>query len=191
MQDFIKTIRGLAEIEQRAMALNARQRQLLFLIDTPAFTQLSPPQRQRIATRELLQDLLRLNLITFRTDETAQEHRVFKKQMQHKVELVGELNASDVPIKPAEAAAKTRNVPVAVEFKVLSFKEIQLLMIERLQQFCGLMAKPMIEKIAHAQSVAELKNCQIQWITILQESHMPAVQLSQSLQQINFAMKAL
>ena len=78
-----------------------------------------------------------------------------------------------------------------VEFKVLPFKAIQELMMQTLQQHCGLLAKPLMTQIAAAQSLPQLKSCQMQWITYLQESRMPAVLLSQTLQQINFAIKAL
>ncbi len=190
MLDFIKTSRGLAEIKQRNLSLNARQRQLLFLIDTPAFTQLSKPQQQQIATHDLLDQLLHLNLITFKTDASEKQYRVFKKQQQTLIDKVLDPKPSTTVASTAKVIA-TRAPPKAVEFKVLSFYDIQQLMTESLHRYCGLLAKILIEQILQAQTTQHLKNCQMQWITHLQESRMPALELSLTLQQINFAIKVL
>src|SRR5690606_39020906 len=75
---------------------------------------------------------------------------------------------------------------IEVRLEALSFEEVKQLMAQRLQQNCGLMAKQLINRILQTQDLPSLKLCQMQWITELQESRIPAHDLNQCLKQINF-----
>jgi hypothetical protein len=46
-------------------------------------------------------------------------------------------------------------------------------MIQTLTTYCGLMARPLIQKIQMIKNLQQLKACQMQWITFLQESRIP------------------
>ncbi len=64
-------------------------------------------------------------------------------------------------------------------------------MIQTLTTFCGLMARPLIQKIQSIKTVQQLKACQMQWITSLQESRIPPAQLNQTLKLINYSVQHL
>ena len=64
-------------------------------------------------------------------------------------------------------------------------------MIQHLQQYCGLMAKLLIEKIKQSEQLPQLKACQMQWITQLQESRILPQNLNAALQQVNRSMRTL
>ncbi len=63
MNHYQKTALGLDALQQRHIPLNARQRQLLVLIGTEDFEQLADQFKQRIATPEILGQLIELGLI--------------------------------------------------------------------------------------------------------------------------------
>ena len=73
----------------------------------------------------------------------------------------------------------------------LAFVEIQQLMIQTLSSYCGLMARPLIQQIQQVKTIPELKVCQMQWITSLQESRIPPIQLNQTLKLINYSVEHL
>ena len=57
MFNFSKTPQGLQEIQNRSPHLNARQRRVLLLIDSPDFDILSAELKQRLAPENILQQL--------------------------------------------------------------------------------------------------------------------------------------
>jgi hypothetical protein len=63
MNHYQKTALGLDALQQRHIPLNARQRRLLVLIGTEDFEQLADQFKQRIATPEILEQLIELGLI--------------------------------------------------------------------------------------------------------------------------------
>ena len=63
MSQYYKTDLGIESLKQRSMNLNARQRRLLLLIDTEDFDLLNEQFKQRIASPELLEQLINLGLI--------------------------------------------------------------------------------------------------------------------------------
>ena len=63
MNHYQKTALGLDALQQRHIPLNARQRRLLVLIGTEDFEQLADQFKQRIATPEILGQLIELGLI--------------------------------------------------------------------------------------------------------------------------------
>ncbi|MCP5927697.1 hypothetical protein NL327_27975, partial [Klebsiella pneumoniae] len=97
-------------------------------------------------------------------------------------DIVGEIQvtqSSSFQLSPTEITQP----PIRVQ--QLSFEEIQQLMKQTLSQYCGLMAKPLIQKIEQIKTLQELKVCQMQWITSLQESRIPSNELAHTLHSIN------
>lgn len=74
---------------------------------------------------------------------------------------------------------------------ILDFEEVKQTMMGLLKLHCGLMAKQLVLKIQQAQSVREVKLCQMQWITALQETRIPRDELNFSMQQINNSLQHL
>ncbi|UUS64301.1 MULTISPECIES: hypothetical protein [unclassified Acinetobacter] len=89
----------------------------------------------------------------------------------------------------------TSNNPVLAEqiidFIEHDFDELQNFMCSYLQRYCGLMAKKLMLNIQQATDIAELKACQMQWITCLNESNIQPKLLQHALQQINYSIKNL
>lgn len=89
----------------------------------------------------------------------------------------------------------TTNNPVlpekTVDFIEHDFDELQSFMCTYLQRYCGLMAKKLIINIQQATDIADLKACQMQWITCLNESNIQPKLLQHALQQINYSLKNL
>ena len=83
----------------------------------------------------------------------------------------------------------TSNAKINVE--LLGFLAIKELMTSLLRQYCGLMAKQLIERIQQAHHIEHLKPCQMQWLTCLQESRLPPSELNRAMQQINQSIEHL
>lgn len=77
------------------------------------------------------------------------------------------------------------------ELVCIAFDEIKQKMMNLLQNHCGLLAKQLILKIQNATSVRDIKLCQMQWITALQESRISPFELNQTMQQINLSLQHL
>ena len=86
---------------------------------------------------------------------------------------------------------KQHNHVTEKENTYLDFEEVKQTMMGLLKLHCGLMAKQLILNIQHAQSVREIKLCQMQWITALQETRIPRDELNFSMQQINRSLQHL
>lgn len=63
--------------------------------------------------------------------------------------------------------------------------------MDLLHNHCGLMARQLILKIQQATSIRDIKLCQMQWITALQESRISPLELNHTMQQINHSMQYL
>lgn len=185
MFNFYKTTQGLQEIQNRSLHLNARQRRVLLLIDTPDFDILSAELKQRLAPENIVQQLLEFGFIQTKKiiSNTPVEHDVFD------TEIILPTESSHIadPSNLKDRSPLPVFIPPVLSSPSPSsqFSEAQLLMTNLLQRYCGLMAKPLIQKIQQAQNPKSLKFCQIQWLTALQESRMPAQDLQHSLQQLN------
>ena len=201
MNHFYKTELGLHTLQHRNITLNAKQRRLLILIGSDDFNAMRYDQKQRIADIELLQQLLDLGLIA-QLQNNAINGIAENKTSAPAVSMLEvkpdqpQSAAINIALaEPNKAAASTANhlnpAPTAeleVSYSALDIESLQQLMIQHLQQYCGLMAKSLIEKIKQCRCAAELKSCQMQWITYLQESRISDLQLNQTLQQINFSL---
>lgn len=209
MSQYHKTQLGLESLKQRSMDLNARQRRLLLLIGTEDFNLLNEQFKNRIASAELLQQLLDMGLITYSAIEQTQT-TVSSAEMKSEIKTSSlTQNTPTLSNKFAEPISTTVLSPslssivepisqltapqneIEVRLEALSFEEVKQLMAQRLQQNCGLMAKQLINRILQTQDLPSLKLCQMQWITELQESRIPAHDLNQCLKQINFSLQRL
>ena len=71
MSHFFKTELGQTALQERSIALTARQRRLLLLIDHEDFKELDQDYKQRIAPNELVQQLIDMGLLA---EQTAQKN---------------------------------------------------------------------------------------------------------------------
>ncbi|WP_198079723.1 hypothetical protein [Acinetobacter calcoaceticus] len=206
MAGFYRTNLGRVALQQRNIVLNAKQRRLLLLIDHEDFQNLNGEFKKRIASPELIQQLIDLELIApiASTETSANEEIILKTSAINKVEenqkesvdssilhsphLVGEIQLSEQ--KTLDQSSTTYFQPV-ISSEALSFEEIQQLMIKTLSSYCGLMTKPLVQKIEKATIIQELKLCQVQWITSLQESRIPPQELARALRTINYSIQLL
>ena len=206
MNEYYKTQLGIDTLQSRSKDLTARQRRLLVLIGTEDFTLLADQFKQRIAPPELLEQLSNLGLIsTPHLDQMSHLSEIQVKleavtqppnQLQNPLETAVTLSSTSAvmpKINPSESSIQLvqKQEPNSQNFDDLTIHQIQALMIELLEQYCGLMAKPLILEIKKSSNLASLKMCQIQWITHLQESRIAPALLNQNLQQINYSIHHL
>lgn len=201
MSTFAKTELGFRTLKLRDLALNARQRRLLVLIGTEDFHTLSPQIQHKIASPDLLQQLLDLGLIT------AQNATQYLEEIDLHTDLdiassepEKEVAIPSAPIHHSNEAYSeifTKNQSNEIEKshvmldEILNFEDLKQYMMHQLQQYCGLMAKQLLIKIQQAEQVSQLKQCQMQWITQLQESRIQPQMLNHALQQVNLNMRQL
>ena len=203
MSGFYRTNLGRVALQQRNITLNAKQRRLLLLIDHEDFQSLNSEFKTRIAPPELIQQLIDLKLIATSNESyselteqiSMQESSIPSNEVHPKNidenksnDLVGEIQ---VPQSTSVTSSNIENDQPSIPVQQLSFEEIQLLMKQSLGQFCGLMAKPLIQKIEQIKTLQELKMCQMQWITHLQESRIPPHELAKTLQSINYSIQLI
>lgn len=203
MSGFYRTNLGRVALQQRNFTLNAKQRRLLLLIDHEDFQSLNSEFKTRIAPPELIQQLIDLKLIATSNESyselteqiSMQESSIPSNEVHPKNidenksnDLVGEIQ---VPQSTSVTSSNIENDQPSIPVQQLSFEEIQLLMKQSLGQFCGLMAKPLIQKIEQIKTLQELKMCQMQWITHLQESRISPHELAKTLQSINYSIQLI
>jgi hypothetical protein len=190
MNHYQKTALGLDALQQRHIPLNARQRRLLVLIGTEDFEQLADQFKQRIATPEILEQLIELGLI--HSTQTAHVSSPIQPSSEAQSSTsVLENSQNNVNPIDLDSTAQTPTQSPAPPLKAYSFEETRDLMMSLLQRYCGLMAKQLILQIQSATDLHSLKRCQMQWITTLQESRIEPTVLNQHLQQINHSLLRL
>lgn len=204
MSHYYKTAQGHTALENRQFNLNVRQRRLLLLIGTEDFNKLSDQFRQKIASPELLEQLEAMGLIqaqTFSSSITTPKPDTeippsSSSTVSRQNELSNVQDAINHPTRPSQEYRVSDDLiqhqqveitPMAI----MAFDEIKTLMAETLSRYCGLLARQLLEQIKNASNVKQLKICQMQWITHLQETRIPPQQLNQQLQQVNFALQHL
>jgi hypothetical protein len=193
MNHYQKTALGLDALQQRHIPLNARQRRLLVLIGTEDFEQLADQFKQRIATPEILEQLIELGLI--HSTQTSHVSSPIQSEAQSSTSVLensqNNVNPIDLDSTAQTPAPPTPTQSPAPPLKAYSFEETRDLMMSLLQRYCGLMAKQLILQIQSATDLHSLKRCQMQWITTLQESRIEPTVLNQHLQQINHSLLRL
>ena len=70
------------------------------------------------------------------------------------------------------------------ELLKLTLSDMQEMMVDTLQRHGGLLAKNLVQQIKQCATVHELKKCQMAWVTLLQETRLPAQQLHQHMKQL-------
>ncbi|ODL93854.1 hypothetical protein AXH23_09070 [Acinetobacter pittii] len=204
MAGFYRTNLGRVALQQRNISLNAKQRRLLLLIDHEDFQNLNSEFKKRIASPELIQQLIDLKLIASSSENSSELNEQISFPQSpvttieaHQKNTIDD-NKSDDTVSEIQVTqsssfqlshTETTQPPVPVQ--TLSFEEIQHLMKQSLSQYCGLMAKPLIQKIEQIKTLQELKMCQMQWITSLQESRIPPHELAYTLHSINYSIQLI
>ena len=188
MNHYQKTALGLDALQQRHIPLNARQRRLLVLIGTEDFEQLADQFKQRIATPEILEQLIELGLI--HSTQTSHAPSPIQSEPPPPASVL-EISQNNVNPIDLDNTEPTPAPSLAPPLKAYSFEETRDLMMSLLQRYCGLMAKQLILQIQSATDLHSLKRCQMQWITTLQESRIEPTVLNQHLQQINHSLLRL
>ncbi|ENW91803.1 hypothetical protein [Acinetobacter dispersus] len=195
MSHFFKTELGQTALQERSIALTARQRRLLLLIDHEDFKELDQDYKERIAPTELVQQLIAMGLLAEQATPIIQKENLASELKANDLKMTSEpvtaLEVIAVVQQPIEAEAKLEIEPEIIELEKLPFVEIQQVMIQTLTTYCGLMARPLVQKIQSINSLQQLKACQMQWITSLQESRIPPAQLNQTLKLINYSVQHL
>ncbi|USA47933.1 hypothetical protein NDN11_07410 [Acinetobacter sp. C26M] len=195
MSHFFKTELGQTALQERSIALTARQRRLLLLIDHEDFKELDQDYKERIAPTELVQQLIDMGLLAEQASPIVQEEAIEPEIKSNDLKTTPEPVTAEEAItivqKPIAAEPKPEIEPEIIELEKLPFVEIQQVMIQTLTTYCGLMARPLIQKIQSINSLQQLKACQMQWITSLQESRIPPSQLNQTLKLINYSVQHL
>lgn len=210
MSTFYKTELGLQTLSTRQLTLSPKQRRLLILVGSDDFNSMNAVLQQQIAPPELIQQLLDLGLIQSNSTPTnpplttdhssldlapqkVQMTSSFDSALSTQAKICDQTKNSHVAIH-SMAQQKTQDTPVPEAprpKKAFSFNDLKKFMTQQLQQYCGLMAQLLIEKIRASTHIAELKTCQMQWITYLQESRIGPKQLNEALNHVNYSMRAL
>ena len=95
MSHFFKTELGQSALQQRNIALTARQRRLLLLIDHDDFKDLDKDYKERIAPTELVQQLIDMGLLA---EQETRSNRVETKENQKISTVSGSIISSiDLP----------------------------------------------------------------------------------------------
>ena len=84
-----------------------------------------------------------------------------------------------------------KHAEITPEMNYINFDDIKYKMSTLLQTHCGLMTKQLVMQIQQAKSIRDIKFCQMQWITALQESRISPQELNQTMQQINYSLQHL
>ncbi|MFV5378644.1 hypothetical protein [Acinetobacter pittii] len=204
MAGFYRTNLGRVALQQRNISLNAKQRRLLLLIDHEDFQNLNSEFKKRIASPELIQQLIDLKLIASSSENSSELNEQISFPQSpvttieaHQKSTIDD-NKSDDTVSEIQVTqsssfqlSHTEITQPPVRVQTLSFEEIQHLMKQSLSQYCGLMAKPLIQKIEQIKTLQELKMCQMQWITSLQESRIPPHELAYTLHSINYSIQLI
>ena len=189
MLHFSKTELGLQVLKDRSIPLNARQRQLLLLIGTPDLAVITEATKARIAQPEILDLLFEKGLIINRNLSNIETAKI-NTNVSNKYTLTTNQNLVQAKVENTsneiqEANIKDENIELNT---ILSFEDVKELMIKSLQEYCGLLAKPLIIQIENALNLEILQRCRMQWITHLQESKIHPNQLNFYLQHINYSL---
>ncbi|ENX41787.1 hypothetical protein [Acinetobacter sp. NIPH 2100] len=193
MSHFFKTELGQTALQERSIALTARQRRLLLLIDHEDFKELDQDYKERIAPTELVQQLIDMGLLAEQVTPISSKESIEPEQKNNHLESVPTAVAAHetLAFAPTSIQLEAQVEPEIIELEKLPFVEIQQVMIQTLTTYCGLMARPLVQKIQSISSLQQLKACQMQWITSLQESRIPPSQLNQTLKLINYSVQHL
>ena len=125
--------------------------------------------------------------------EITHPNQLIKKNQENMTDAIitHRVNDNLSPEIQADLSITDTHHPLEIKLHTLGFDEVKQLMAQLLQQNCGLMAKQLINRILQASDLAQLKLCQMQWITALQESRISSKELNFHLKQINFSLQKI
>lgn len=187
MSHFFKTELGQNALQQRNIALTAKQRRLLLLIDHEDFQELDHNYKEKIAPSELVQQLIDMGLLAQQAEPT----NIKETSLEQTAPIIPSAITEPLENNHSTTPSSDEETFENIELEKLPFVKIQQVMIQTLTTYCGLMARPLIQKIQTIKTVQQLKACQMQWITSLQESRIPPTQLNQTLKLINYSVQHL
>ena len=191
MSHFFKTELGQNALQQRNIELTARQRRLLLLIDHEDFQDLNHDYKQRIAPTELVQQLIDMGLLAQQATQPPVKNEIKEDLGVQSSEVSRSETSAIEEVSEINTAPVQQIQPESTSLEKLAFVEIQQVMVQTLTTYCGLMARPLVQKIQSIKTLQQLKSCQMQWITSLQESRIPPTQLNQTLKVINYSVQHL
>lgn len=189
---YIKTSAGNDALQQRSKQLSAKQRQLLFLLGTEDFDKLPASSRERLLQPEMLEDLLALGFIEEQAEpepvettepppahHTPSTSNVLSQVLQRYTQPQARPTlAEEIAEEQAQADFQKSIAPPPVVIDTpLTLTAMREMMVNALQQYSGIMAKALTEKVRQCQTVNELRSCHMAWVTLLQETRLPAAQL--------------
>jgi len=158
----------------------------------------SAPQASEIITDPLTEKSKQNNInnhVNFTSESTI---KIVDSTSQSLNNLINDKkNESIISLQLNDALVKTQfhkqqnNETILPETCNLNFNEVKQSMAKLLQIYCGLMTKQLIIQIQNANSVREIKLCQMQWITALQESRISPIELNKLMHQINHSLQHL
>ncbi|WP_180145173.1 hypothetical protein [Acinetobacter sp. YH12052] len=170
--------------------ITAHDHQRLQKSDFSAFN--TPKIASTKTSDRIAQENVTLDKISMPTMEVPQIHSQYALTTSLPMDAMGS-TPHQFPQSTPETT--TTNNPVlpekTVDFIEHDFDELQSFMCSYLQRYCGLMAKKLMLNIQQATDIADLKACQMQWITCLNESNIQPKLLQHALQQINYSIKNL
>lgn len=210
---YYRTEKGRQALVDRSVRLNARQRALLLMIESEEANTLLRSQIEKLATPENLAQLVEHGLIESMGGETnpqdllvqlalpaaASNEPEFAAPVAPLNETVGVVAEADELQPPLLTARVDVVKPVvgplfdAVEIPdvVLSLDEVKMMMAASLRRYCGLLAAPLVRDIEKAATAAQLRMCQMRWVTLLTESRAGAHNIAMWKEQINENLKNL
>lgn len=205
MAGYKRTELGDQELLQRKLRLSSRARTLLLLLESEDLKQPTGNTFEKIANPQNYQILLDLNLIVDQSvDSTRQpinaeiiptvQHTIVQTTSSTPVQnisdttIVDHQSASQTTIQASEPVSTAENLSVIEASTPLSFVEIKLLMQHTLKQYCGLMAKNLVNAIEQSSSTYEIRQYQSKWLTSLFETRISRQQLNELLRVINHSM---
>lgn len=199
-----RTARGKFELENREIRLTARQRALLLLVESSTKSILNRQQFQHLASPDNIQALLDYSLIIPQQPVIAEpamhasiESDVDQIKDAQSVAPDDTMSADQTSLKQWELRvieqnhAQQQNSQEALSLEVLSFEQIKQLMVNSLKSYCGLLGFGLIRDIQEASRMAQLRLCQMQWVTLLSESKADAMQLRHWVSQLNHSYQHL
>lgn len=186
MPSYIKTPLGVSAVKERNTHLSARQRRLLILIGTADFELMNKHLKERLAEPQLVDQLLQMKLIKATSGASASSVNLIAAKKMHASTLVDRtkylqakqpkdfLQMVEQFAEPARDTTKKEQL-----VKLLDLDGIKQLMISSLQEYCGLMARLLIDNITETKDQQRLKACLMQWLTLLQETRINSAILSE------------
>lgn len=200
-----RTELGNLELDNRQHRLTARQRALLLLVESTKHNSLIQQQLQSLATPDNIQALMSYALIVPTEPvvalaalesyiELEAEHIKRSEQQVENDQLTQTdlITADQIGLRQWEQRVIQQNqAQTDIPPEALSFEQIKNLMVNSLKSYCGLLGFGLMRDIQQASRMAQLRMCQMQWVTLLSESKADAMQVKHWVSQLNYSYQQL